>query len=66
MAAPLLAWGFATRAVLAVLIGGLVVEEPQLLSSALLYPLRDLLGFFYWGASYLSNQVLWRGEKCIS
>jgi ceramide glucosyltransferase len=27
-----------------------------------LYPLRDLLGFSYWVASYLSNQVRWRGE----
>ena len=30
--------------------------------SALLYPLRDLLGFGYWIASYVSNQVQWRGE----
>jgi len=40
----------------------MVVGEPQLLRSALLYPLRDLLGFCYWVASYVSNQVRWRGE----
>jgi ceramide glucosyltransferase len=28
----------------------------------LLYPLRDLLGFGYWVASYVSNQVRWRGQ----
>jgi ceramide glucosyltransferase len=30
--------------------------------SALLYPLRDLLGFFYWAASYLSSEIRWRGK----
>jgi ceramide glucosyltransferase len=30
--------------------------------NALLYPLRDLLGYCYWIASYVSNQVKWRGE----
>ena len=25
-------------------------------------PLRDLLGSCYWAASYVSNQVRWRGE----
>ena len=38
------------------------LHEPRLLRSALLYPLRDLLGFCYWVASYVSNQVRWRGE----
>jgi ceramide glucosyltransferase len=48
---------------LAALVGGLVVDEPRLVRSSLLYPLRDLLGFSYWVASYLSsNQVRWRGE----
>ena len=39
-----------------------MVEEPRVWRSALLYPLRDLLGFCYWVASYVSNQVRWRGE----
>jgi ceramide glucosyltransferase len=43
-------------------VGRAVVAEPQWLRSALLYPLRDLLGFCYWIASYVSNQVKWRGE----
>ena len=37
-------------------------ESPGCCRSALLYPLRDLLGFCYWVASYVSNQVRWRGE----
>jgi ceramide glucosyltransferase len=62
LAAILLAWGWATRVVLAACVGRLVVGEPDLWRNALLYPLRDLLGFFFWSASYLGNDVLWRGE----
>jgi ceramide glucosyltransferase len=62
LGAVLLLWGWASRVGLAALVGGLVVDEPRLVRSALLYPLRDLLGFSYWVASYLSNQVRWRGE----
>jgi ceramide glucosyltransferase len=62
LAALFAAWSWATRVALAALVGGLVVQEPDLWRSALLYPLRDLLGFFLWSASYLGNQVVWRGE----
>jgi ceramide glucosyltransferase len=58
----LLLWSWASRIAMAALVGGLVVAESKLWRSALLYPLRDLLGFSYWLASYLSNQVRWRGE----
>lgn len=58
----LLFWSWASRVALGALVGSLVVAEPKLLQSALLYPLRDLLGFCYWVASYVSNQVRWRGE----
>jgi ceramide glucosyltransferase len=57
-----LVWSWASRAALATLISGLVVRDPNLRRSALLFPLRDLLGFFFWTASYLGNEVLWRGE----
>jgi ceramide glucosyltransferase len=62
LGALLLLWSWASRVGLGILVGGLVVDEPRLMRSALLYPLRDLLGFSYWVASYLSNQVRWRGE----
>ncbi len=62
LSALFVAWSWATRVALAVLVGGLVVREPDLWRNALLYPLRDLLGFFFWGASYLGNRVVWRGE----
>jgi ceramide glucosyltransferase len=62
LGAVLLAWTWGSRIALGVLVGRLVVAEPKLVRSALLYPLRDLLGFCYWVASYVSNQVRWRGE----
>jgi len=58
----LLIWTWASRVALGVLVGSQVVEEPRVWRSALLYPLRDLLGSCYWVASYVSNQVRWRGE----
>src|ERR1700735_1829091 len=58
----LLFWSWASRVALGALVGRLVVEEPTWGRSALLYPLRDLLGAGYWVASYVSNQVRWRGE----
>ncbi|MGC2399254.1 MAG: glycosyltransferase [Acidobacteriaceae bacterium] len=57
----LLLWSLLTRVVLSAAVGSAVAESP-LWRSILLYPLRDLLGFCYWAASYLSNQVRWRGE----
>jgi ceramide glucosyltransferase len=62
LAGALLLWSWASRMVLGALVGGLVVAEPGLLRIMLLYPLRDLLGFGYWMASYVSNQVRWRGQ----
>jgi ceramide glucosyltransferase len=29
----------------------------------LLFPLRDLMGFCFWLASYGSSTILWRGEE---
>jgi ceramide glucosyltransferase len=62
LGAVLLLWSWGSRVALGAMVGRLVVAEPRLLRSALLYPLRDLLGFCYWIASYVSNQVKWRGE----
>jgi ceramide glucosyltransferase len=63
LGAVLLLWSWASRVGLGALVAGVVVDEPRFIQSALLYPFRDLLGFSYWVASYLSsNQVRWRGE----
>ncbi len=57
-----LAWSVLTRMVLAAVVGGAVVDEGSLTRTVLLYPLRDLIGFGFWAASYASNKILWRGE----
>jgi hypothetical protein len=48
---------------LAALIGGLVVNERNLLRTIVLHPLRDLMGFGYWLASYTNNRIVWRGQE---
>ena len=58
-----LAWSLVTRMMLAVLMGSLAVHERHLLRTTLLYPVRDLLGFFCWAASYGSSTILWRNRR---
>jgi ceramide glucosyltransferase len=57
-----LAWSIVSRMLLAAAVGGAVVRESNLPRTVLLYPLRDLMGFAFWAASYASNKILWRGE----
>lgn len=59
----LLAYSILNRVVLAILIGSLAVHERHLLRTAFLYPLRDLIGFFCWAASYGSSTILWRNRR---
>lgn len=59
----LFAWAIVNRVLQSVAIGWGVVRDPRALSSCWLYPLRDLLGFFLWIASYGSDVIDWRGEK---
>lgn len=58
----LLAWGVATRLALAVGVGRLVVMDRSWFGLMVLYPIRDLMGFGFWAASYLSRRILWRGQ----
>jgi ceramide glucosyltransferase len=39
-----------------------VVRERKSWWAAMLFPVRDLMGIFFWAASYGSNRILWRGE----
>jgi ceramide glucosyltransferase len=59
------AWGVLNRMMLAAVVGAAVVRERSLLRTLLLYPLRDLMGFVFWAASYGSRQILWRGEEYV-
>ncbi len=45
-----------------ILVGGLAVGSRQAVLLSFLYPLRDLIGFFLWVASYWSNKLHWHGR----
>jgi ceramide glucosyltransferase len=62
LALGLLSYSVLTRVLLALVVGGLVVHDHHLLRTALLYPVRDLLGFVYWAASYGDNTIVWRNQ----
>jgi ceramide glucosyltransferase len=58
----LLGYSIAARMLMAAVVGSAVVQERHLLRTTLLFPLRDLFGFFYWAASYTDNTVVWRSQ----
>lgn len=59
----LLAYSILNRMLLALVVGGLAVSERHLLRVVVLYPMRDLLGFCCWVASYFGSTILWRGRR---
>ena len=58
----LFGWSVATRLALAIAVGSFVVQDRSWFGLIGLYPLRDLMGFGFWAASYWSSKVLWRGR----
>lgn len=59
----LFAWSYLNRVIQAIAIGLGVIGDRRTLAGALIYPLRDLLGFIVWLASYLGgSDFIWRGE----
>ncbi|MHB1020956.1 MAG: bacteriohopanetetrol glucosamine biosynthesis glycosyltransferase HpnI [Acidobacteriaceae bacterium] len=57
-----LAFSVIGRMLQAWLVGRFVVQERTLWRTMLLFPVRDLMGFFFWAMSYSSRKILWRGE----
>jgi ceramide glucosyltransferase len=51
------------RLIEAWVVGWTVVRDPQVRRAPWLYPLRDLLGFFVWFASYLNLRYVWRDSR---
>lgn len=43
-------------------VGGIVVRSKQSVYLAFLFPLRDLIGFLLWVASYANNTLHWHGK----
>jgi ceramide glucosyltransferase len=58
----LFGWGVATRLALSVAVGRLVVGDASWFGLLVLYPVRDLMGFCFWAASYAGRRILWRGQ----
>jgi ceramide glucosyltransferase len=63
LGAALFAWSAFNRFVQSIFIGYFVAGDHLALIRAALYPLRDLLGFIVWVASYCGGPTFhWRGE----
>jgi len=58
----LLAWGLINRWLQALVVGWGVARDPELPRYLWYYPLRDLLGFCFWIASFTGRHIVWRGE----
>jgi ceramide glucosyltransferase len=53
---------FVNRVVQSIAVGWVVIGDRRALYLSWLYPVRDLLGFFTWAASFASHKFFWRGE----
>jgi len=63
LGATLLAWSLLNRIILSAAVGYGVIGDRRALAFSCLYPLRDLLGFAVWVASYCGGSSFrWRGE----
>jgi ceramide glucosyltransferase len=62
LGAALLAFTVLLKIVQALVVGGLVVRSSSAVRLSFLYPLRDLIGFLLWAASYASNELHWHGK----
>jgi ceramide glucosyltransferase len=62
LAVAIISWAILNRVFMAVIAGWGVVKDPRSLKLAWLYPVRDILGFFYWCASFVGDTIVWRGE----
>jgi ceramide glucosyltransferase len=58
----LFGWGLVSRWVLSIGVGRRVVRDRSWFGLLVLYPVRDLMGFGFWVASYWGRRVLWRGH----
>jgi ceramide glucosyltransferase len=59
----LLALSAVLRIIVAVVVGGIVLEDKQVIPSLGLLPIRDFLALAVWIASFAGHEVSWRGDK---
>ena len=58
----LFAWAVLNRLLMAVTAGWGAVHDRRSLRDCWLYPVRDLMGFFFWSASFVGRRIVWRGD----
>ena len=56
---------FCMRLLVAYVVGGKVVRDPQLAESMWLIPLRDLVALLVWAVSFAGHKVAWRGDSFL-
>ena len=57
------AFAVLNRIALALIAGWGVVGDRRSLWQCWLYPMRDLMGFGFWAASFIGTTIVWRGER---
>lgn len=63
LAPCLLGFAVVNRIIMSVITGWAVMRDRLALRDCWLYPLRDLMGFGFWIASFLSANIVWRRER---
>lgn len=64
LGSALLAGAFLNRVWMSMLAGWFVVRDPRAVTDSWLYPVRDIMGFYFWCTSYLGRDIVWRnGER---
>jgi ceramide glucosyltransferase len=63
LALALLSWAILNRTTMSIVAGGCTVGDSQAILYCWLYPLRDLMGFGFWLASFLGRTIVWRTER---
>jgi ceramide glucosyltransferase len=61
----LLAGASLLRVLQAAVVGQAILADRETVRASWLYPLRDLLGFMIWAASYFSREVGWRDDTFV-
>jgi ceramide glucosyltransferase len=59
----LFGWAVIISTWLALVVGWGVVRDRRALRFCWLYPVRDLMGFCFWCASFFGREILWRGVR---
>ena len=59
----LLGWAVVNRLLEAWAVGWMVNRDREVRRKLLLYPVRDLLGFIVWCASYMGTRIAWRDSR---